>query len=128
MTGPLLPATNLGINIGSTTKYINFIYCWHLVGYGGEVKVSGFLDPSQTNTHDVGTASLRWRKGYFYTVDVLDILTNTIHERTVDAGVTVDGVLCKDGTVTPTNGASGTFTTADGKTVTVTNGIITSIV
>jgi len=32
------------------------------------------------------------------------------------------------GVFTPSNGASGTFTTADGKTVTVTNGIITSIV
>jgi hypothetical protein len=31
-------------------------------------------------------------------------------------------------TVTPANGASGTFTTVDSKTVTVTNGIITSIV
>ena len=44
-----------------------------------------------------------------------------------------DGDVIAAGSVTcasvvPTNGASGSFTTVDGKTVTVTNGIITSIV
>jgi len=56
------------------------------------------------------------------------IRVDVINEKTLTGGVTIDGVLCKDGTITPTNGATGTFTSADGKTVTVTNGIITSIV
>ena len=46
----------------------------------------------------------------------------------VNTGANITGDLLVTGTITAFNGASGTFTTADGKTVTVSGGIITSIV
>lgn len=57
------------------------------------------IDPttvaSASNSYDLGSTDHKWRSGYFGT----DVKTDTINEGTTGTGVTVDGVLIKDGNV-----------------------------
>ena len=61
----------------------------------------------------------------------LDLLSKHVriksHGSQLYTVVDIEGSLTTTGNLSAGNGASGTFTTADGKTVTVTNGIITNI-
>lgn len=71
-------------------------------------------------------------------LDISSVLAvDTINEKTGTAGVTIETVLLKDGIVKPASGYqaadgsvgwTGTFTNGDAATVTVKNGIITSVV
>jgi len=68
-------------------------------------------------------------------ITITDASTLYLNEPTAGANVTLTNKwsliaagAIKCSSITPANGATGTFTTADAKTVTVTNGIITSIV
>lgn len=115
--------TEIG-EINVVTAYVGNLYPLNQTGYNG-VWVHGSFYPVHDLFFDLGLPTNRWLKGWIQT-----IYASIIDEMVADAGVTIEGVLCKDGAVTPTNGASGSFTSADvpPKTVTVTNGIITSIV
>ena len=53
---------------------------------------------------------------------------NGTRNTTIDTPVTIDNDLTVNGTLNVSTGATGSFVSQDGKTVTVTNGIITSIV
>lgn len=77
----------------------------------------GFINASSTNNWMKGTLVLGGTTGLPTGSFALDVTGNTVVSGDVAAA-----------TVTPANGATGTFTTVDLKTVTVTNGIITSIV
>ncbi len=102
-----------GINVGGTVS------CDHGANFNGTVEV------------DVPTFSVGFRiPDYFYVygdgrIRIVDVELSRSAADVLHANATFDAEAYKvDGTA----GVDGTFTTADGKTVTVTKGIITSIV
>ena len=98
---------------------------------------TGAILPSEADLHTIGEPGLEYAEIFVRAIKGITeaIQTDVIDEATDDAGVTVDGILLKDDVVNAdlgykvagVAGVDGTFT-ADGKTVTVSKGLITSIV
>ena len=84
--------------------------------------IQGHLVPSANTTYDIGSSALRLN----------NIHTQTLHlNSTASISGSTAGRINLSGTniaVNGTAGATGSFTTTDGKTVTVTKGLITAIV
>ena len=80
-TANLNGAVNLG---NATSDDITFI------GY-----VASAITPKTDDTYDLGTAALAWKDAYFDGA----VKTDTISELTSAAGVTIDSMQIKDGTV-----------------------------
>ena len=74
---------NGAVNIGNATS--------------DDIAVNGYITtaliPKADDSYDLGTAALAWQDGYFDG----RVYTDTISELTSAAGVTIDGVLLKDG-------------------------------
>ena len=86
----------------------------HLGPNLGEWEIRGSFYPFEDDTQDIGSADLTWSNAYIGYVKA--------------SAVKVTGSYRFDDGVTVFTGATGTFTTANGKTVTVKGGIITAIV
>jgi hypothetical protein len=88
-TGDVL---NLGVGASAMRLYSD-----------GEIQMvidNNIIRPAITNDVNLGSASFAWKDGYFDGT----LYTDTINELTPTAGVTVDGVLLKDGEGYFTNG------------------------
>lgn len=118
MTGSLAPATyglydlgtepfqfrdgffsrdiNVGRNISAAggTAYLKYVDIATL----GSFTAGCNLLPKLANTYDLGYSAQEWRHGKFKGTVYVD----TIAEITAAAGVTIDGVLCKDGAIPET--------------------------
>jgi len=86
----------------------------HLGLVDGEWEIRGSFYPFDDDAQDIGSIDLTWRNAFIGYVKA--------------AAVKVTGSYRFDDGTTVYTGATGTFTTANGKTVTVKGGIITAIV
>ena len=86
----------------------------HLGADLGEWEVRGSFYPFEDDTQDIGSEDLRWANAHIGYVKSTACRASSFRYLDPVGGTTI-------------NGATGSFTTADGKTVTVKGGIITSI-
>jgi hypothetical protein len=62
-------------------------------------RIASDFVPKTDDTYDLGTSALAWKDGYFDGA----VKTDTISELTSAAGVTIDGLLIKDGAISASN-------------------------
>lgn len=87
------------------------------------------LNNLQTRIQDYSTTSTDWRYNAISKITqnaITTIISNT--NVNINGIITLDGDTSVIGSLSAGNGASGTFTSQENKVITVTNGIITSIV
>jgi hypothetical protein len=95
------------------------------VGPGGDSNRDVFLTRSTTNTFRIGTTYAGTGNGNLIVNGNVGIGTTTPSEKLdVSGTVKATGYKSSDGSA----GVSGSFTTTDGKTITIKNGLVTSIV
>ena len=137
---PLIDNTFSFGEVGKTWAgiYVQKLYVYSQLIVSGTVGSN--LTPTSDNSYDLGLDSLRWSmvRGVLGNFDSLGIggtavITSgrVLENVSIDAGLITSGVFSTSRIPvldsSKMTGASGSFTTVDGKTVTVTNGIITSI-
>lgn len=110
--------TEMQLTLGSSSGY-----------YYGNATTAGFKNSGGTNrvSWDISTGDFTAAGGITGTnvTASTTVVSDTISERTAAAGVTIDGVLCKDSQVAPANRVitAGSTVTATGGSVTLASGL-----